>query len=257
MCVLTTHVDDFLWASIGVGGTIINKLLQIFEIGRRESGRLRFCGKQFDKLDNDVVIDVMDNTNKITYIDIKSNRKPSDPIDRGEERQRRSVVGSLSWISRQARPDILCRVSKLQSATIATLHEANKVLEMALKGKMLKLRYHNGPFDFENLGVLTASDASFAGESKDRSQQGRIHFLAPANQLTDPSCSEYDVMVVSFSSTTIKRVCRATLQAETYALQNAQESGDRIRAALAELYGNGNKGTDWDLRARMRIWRIT
>ena len=218
---------------------------------------MRFCGKQFDKVDHDVVIDVTDNTNKIHYIEVKSNRKHSDPIDRGEERQLRSVVGSLSWISRQARPDILYRVSKLQSsikgATVATLHEANKVLEIALKGKTLKLRYRNGPFDFENLGVLTASDASFAGESKDRSQQGRIHFLAPANQLTDPACSEYDVMVVSFSSTTIKRVCRATLQAETYALQSAQESGDRIRAALAELYGNGSKGADWDLRARMRV----
>ena len=147
-------------------------------------------------------------------------------MDRGEERQLRSVVGSLSWISRQARPDILYRESKLQSsikgATIATLHEANKVLEMALKGRDLKLRYRNGPFDFERLGVLTASDASFAGEPKDRSQ----------------------------------RVCRATPQAETYALQNAQESGDRMRAALAELYGNGSKGTDWDLRARMKIPHI-
>ena len=109
-CVLTTHVDDFLWASKGVGSTIINKLLKKFEIGRRESGRLRFCGKQFDKVDNDVVIDVTDNTNKIHYIEVKSNRKHSDPIDRGEERQLRSVVGSLSWISRQARPDILYRV---------------------------------------------------------------------------------------------------------------------------------------------------
>ena len=63
-------------------------------------------------------------------------------------------------------------------------------------------------------------------------------------------------MAVSFSSTTIKRVCRATLQAETYALQSAQESGDRIRAALAELYGNGSKGADWDLRARMRVPHI-
>eukprot|EP00439_Symbiodinium_sp_Y106_P048297 s2973_g6.t1 len=236
-CVLTTHVDDFLWASKGVGGSIVNKLLEKFEVG------------------HDVVIDVTDNTNKIHYIEVKSNRRHSDLIDRGEERQLRSVVGSLSWISRQARPDILYRVSKLQSsikgATVATLREANKVLEIALKGKTLKLRYRNGPFDFENLGVLTASDASFAGESKDRSQQGRVHFLAPANQLT--SCSEYDVMVVSFSSTTIKRVCRATLQAETYALQSAQESGDRIRAALAELYGNGSKGADWDLRARMRV----
>ena len=130
VCVLTTHVEDFLWASIGTGGAIIDKLLKKFEVGRRESGRLRFCGKQFDKSGQDVLIDVIDNTSKITYIDIKPNRKHSDPVDRGEERQLRSVVGSLSWISRQARPDILYRVSKLQSsingATIATLHEANK-----------------------------------------------------------------------------------------------------------------------------------
>ena len=39
---LTTHVDDFLWASKGVGGSIVNKLLKKFEVGRRESGRLRF-----------------------------------------------------------------------------------------------------------------------------------------------------------------------------------------------------------------------
>ena len=68
--VLTTHVDDFLWASIRNGGTIIDRLLKRFEVGHRESGRLRFCGKQFDKSGNDVLIDVIGNTNKITYIDI-------------------------------------------------------------------------------------------------------------------------------------------------------------------------------------------
>ena len=93
VCVLTTHVDDFLWASIGTGGTIIDKLLKKFEVGRRESGRLGFCGKQFDRSGNDVLIDVIDNTNKITYIDIKQNRKHSDLIDRGEERQLRFRSG--------------------------------------------------------------------------------------------------------------------------------------------------------------------
>ena len=92
VCVLTTHVDDFLWASIGKGGTIIDRLLKKFEVGRRESGRLRFCGKQFDKSCNDVLLDVIDTTNKITYIDIKSNRKHTDKVDRGEERQLRAVV---------------------------------------------------------------------------------------------------------------------------------------------------------------------
>ena len=51
---------------------------------------------------------------------------------------------------------------------------------VALNGVDLKLRYKNGPFNFQELGVLTASDASFAGEPNSRSQQGRIHFLVPA-----------------------------------------------------------------------------
>ena len=66
VCVLTTHVDDVLWASNGKDGTIIDCLLKKFEVGRRESGRLRFCGKQFNKSGNDVLIDVIDNINKIT-----------------------------------------------------------------------------------------------------------------------------------------------------------------------------------------------
>ena len=61
------------------------------------------------------------------------------------------------------------------------------------------------------------------------------------------------MMLVSFASTTIKRVCRATLQAETYALQSAQESGDRIRAALAEVYGFGSRGPDWEQLARTKV----
>ena len=80
MRVLTTHLDDLLWASIGMGGTIIDRLLKRFEVGRRESGRLRFCGKQFDKSGNDVLIEVIDNTSKITYIDIKSRRIGSTRI---------------------------------------------------------------------------------------------------------------------------------------------------------------------------------
>ena len=260
-CVLTTRVDDFLWASVDEGGSVIDRLLSRFEVGRREKNRLRFCGKQFDTSGHDVLIDVVDNTQKIKYIDIGPNRKASDLLTKGEERQLRSVVGSLSWIARQARPGILYRVSKLQAsikgATVAVLHDANKVLELALKGKDLKLRYFNGPFTFEKLGVLTASDASFAGETGSRPQQGRIHFLCPIEQLRDPECSEYDVFVIAFASTTIKRVCRATLQAETYALQNAQEAGDRIRAALAELRGYPVHGADWETAARSTVLHVT
>ena len=247
--VLTTHVDDFLWACTESGHAVVDHLLTRFEVGKEE-GRLRFCGKQFDASGHDIHLDVEDNTRKTTYIEIAKHRNPGDPVTKGEEKQLRSVVGSLRWIACQARPDSLYRVSKLQSsikgATVSTLKEANKVLELALNGKDLKLHTKNGPFNFQELGVLTVSDTSFAGEPGSKSQH-RIHFLVPAHQLLDPKCCDYDVMVMigSSSNTAIKRICRATLQAETYALQSAQEAGDRVRALLAELYGYGTTGPDW------------
>ena len=66
-------------------------------------------------------------------------------------------------------------------------------------------------------------------------------------------------MVESFSSTTIKRVCRATLRAETHALQNesGQEAGDRIRAVLAETYGFGSQGTEWETLARRKVLHVS
>ena len=85
------------------------------------------------------------------------------------------------------------------------------------------------------LGVLTASDASFAGETQLKSQQGLIHFLRPAEELLDPDNCLLDVLLVSYSSMRIERVCRTTLQAKTYILQNAQETGDKIRAVLADI----------------------
>ena len=168
MDVVLTTLDDFLWVCTESGHAVVERLLTRFEVGRKDEGRLRFRGKQFATSGHDILLDVEDNTRKTTYVEIAKHRNPADPITKGEEKQLRSVVGSLSWIARQARPDILCRVSKLQSsmkgATASTLKEANKVLELALNGMDLKLRYKNGPFNFQELGVLTASDASFAGE---------------------------------------------------------------------------------------------
>ena len=218
-----------MWACTESGHAVVDHILTRFEVGRKEEGRLRFCGKQLDASGHGILLDVVDNTRKTTYIEIARHRNPADPATKGEEKQLGSVVGNSSWIARQARPDILYRVSKLQpsikGATVSTLKKANKV-ELTLNGMDMKLRYNNGPFNFQELGVLTTSNASLAGEPGSKSQQGRLHFLVPAYQLLDPKCCDYDVMIVSFSSITIKRVCRATLQAEAYALQNAQEAGD-------------------------------
>ena len=94
------------------------------------------------------------------------------------------------------------------------------------------IRYLAGMCDFNDLGVRTVTDASFAGELGMKSQQGRMHFLCPSSQVRDPKCEKFTVLPISYVSTTIKRVCRATLQAEAYSLQSGVESGYRIRGLL-------------------------
>ena len=102
------HVDDFLWACKS-GHAVVDRLLTRFEVGKKKEKRQRFCGKQFDASRHDILLDVEDNTRKTTYIEIARHRNPGDPVTKGEEKQLRNVVGSLGWIARQSRPDILCK----------------------------------------------------------------------------------------------------------------------------------------------------
>ena len=76
----------------------------------------------------------------------------------------------------------------------------------------------------KDLAVVTFSDASFAGEAGYKSQQGRLHYIVNA---VDLKAGKHRLHLIRFSFSMTKRVWRATLQAEAYALQSAVESGDK------------------------------
>ena len=66
--------------------------------------------------------------------------------------------------------------------------------------------------------------------------------------LTGPDSIEKKSMgvhLIGHSSTIIGRVCRSTLQAETYALSDGVEESMRLRAALADAHGVFLR-TDWE-----------
>ena len=112
----------------------------------------------------------------------------TDPLKHDDLTQRRSVIGSLSWIARQGRPDVQYLVSRLQvsvkGATVETLKEANRVVTVA-QASMSEV-FLNFPakwVDWDHVGILTFTDASFCNEKGYKSQQGRIHFLADAREM--------------------------------------------------------------------------
>lgn len=49
VAVMTTHVDDLLFAFLPEGEEFVEKLLGKFDIGTRESREFRYCGKSLDQ----------------------------------------------------------------------------------------------------------------------------------------------------------------------------------------------------------------
>jgi len=240
---MRTHVDDLLCCYLPEGKEVIERFLNKFNIGSTEVNDFRYCGKQFSRSgDGDIFVDTVDNTRKIKPIPIDAGRSSGNEQVSGDDITRlRSVTGSLAWVARQTRPDLAYRVSRLQSsiknATVSTLCDANAVVQLAHKGDQVRLRFPCGHLKWDEVGLITITDASFSNEQNYRSQQGRCHVLGDLTEIKSSNCNTYRVMPLSYSSTTIRRVCRSTLQAETYSLQHGLEAGDKLRGVLAEIKG--------------------
>ena len=113
------------------------------------------------------------------------------------------------------------RVNVLQQAvvkaTVETLRDANRVVALALNDAERSITYKARlPWNTGELSVGTFCDASFAGESGHKSQRGRYHYLTDTSTASNEDASHHDMHLISFSSSTMNRVCRATLQCEAY-----------------------------------------
>ena len=90
----------------------------------------------------------------------------------------------------------------------------------------VKLRFPPNFLIWGSLAILTIPNASFAGEEGHRSQQGSLRFFIDHNEAKNDHCNcpAYKALILAFSSTTSRRVCRSTLQAETYMDLNPETS---------------------------------
>ena len=260
---LAAHVDDLLYVSTPEFQHLVGDLLQKFEVKETQEGNFRFCGRDYTQLDDfSVKITCKDTTEKVLPINYhQGNRSLDDKATAGEISQLRSVNGSLAWIARQCRPEMLYVCSKLQQiATIAQvkhLETCNRVLQQMVATSSRGLFFKAGEFRFSDAILISISDASWANDEKivitdmethkrfpRRSQFGRITLLG------DPklwSANQGYVHFLGFKSGLIKRTCRSTFRAETHGMLYSTETGDYIRAVVACLKNQlTTKTKDWE-----------
>ena len=144
--------------------------------------------------------------------------------------QLRSVVGSPAWVARQCRPQLSHGVNKLQSvcgtATLDDLKFANKLLQEAKESSDDGLFFKSGLFTWNNMEILTITDVA----------SGTMTFLTGPDSF---DINGMGVHLIGYSSTNIGRVCRSTLQAETYALRRSRRVhvGNTTLPVSCVMYG--------------------
>ncbi|CAE7832525.1 GIP [Symbiodinium sp. CCMP2592] len=251
---LTSHVDDLLWACDPSCDWIMNDLIETFKCGKVETGSFRYCGKEISQ-DEDFNIHVTcsETTRNVNKIHVDKRRHPGDPLTDSDKTQMKSVAGSLAWVCIQCRPDLSYRVSKIQSAssngTVADIRDANKAVEYAISTYDRGLVFKSGLLDWKTPGALLSlviTDASHANESEEmiinemtsveghRSQGARMVFLTDGALWKGNKGSIHPIL---WTSNLVRRVCRSTIQAEAYTLQAGVEDGDVLRAAVTDIFG--------------------
>ena len=205
--------------------------------------------------DGTITVDVTDNARRVKGAMIDAARRSTDPLSQGELTTLRSITGSLSWIARQGRPDLGYRVSRLHSsvknAAIATLTDANRCVAMAHQNAdEVKLRFPMTHLKWEEIALLTVTDASFSNEATCRSQQGRFHFVTDIHE-AKPKNTVYRVLPLSFGSTSSS--VQIYTASGAYSLQHGLEAGDQLREVIAELKGQSWSRQKWEEDSRMCI----
>ena len=111
--VLCIHVDDILWGGDeSFKRDIIDSLRDHFEIGNEEKGNFKFLGVHVNSNVEEeyIILDQNQYIGEVRKMKVDLENKER-LLTMEEQREYRSIVGQLNWISNQTRPDISFDVS--------------------------------------------------------------------------------------------------------------------------------------------------
>ncbi|CAE7245918.1 RE2 [Symbiodinium sp. CCMP2592] len=269
-----THVDDLLV----IAGKKVNKLIQAglseaFPVDKWEEGHLDYVGTEILCGEEEVLVTQRKYAaTRLFTLDIPRGVDDEDLAGPELIADNQSLIGALSWLSSQTRPDLTCSVSLAQQLqrqpTIADLKFTNQISSRATAYKEQGLRFRPLPEDF---GVIVYHDAAWANalddeaedehfrlseedkatglmtegpfgtkrERKAKRQNSKVASQIGALVLfADMQCVKGGVgnfSIGDWRSRAGQRVCRSTFGAETQACVEGVEGAQYMRSFIETL----------------------
>ena len=270
---LAVHVDDVLL----IGPRDLRRVLQerisaLFPVQEWEEGAFDYIGSYIEVTRDEVHVTQTSYTNtRLFEIPIKSGQQGDEPATMEQKADNRSLIGALSWLAGQTRPDLQTGVSMAQQLqrdpTVDDIKFSNQLSKRAQehdhRGIVIRpvdlrhavlLAYHdagwaNAPQDCEDPFYALYPEDEETGKiregpfstedrrakrcnSKIASQLGGIYLLADREILYG---HKKRVSLLDWRSAACDRVCRSTFAAESMGCCGAIENADFIRKFLSTL----------------------
>ena len=233
--ILIIHVDDILWSGNEILKLqVIEDIRRTFKISSESSSAFTYIGLELTHDQSGIYLSQDCYISELEEIPIEQSRKsqPNMSLNDAERQALRSLIGKLSWLSTQTRPDISFAVSQLSSnfnkATMKHVNQANKIVRRCHQHKVHMLF---PKFDLSKIKVRCYGDASF-GKMEDGGSQGGVFVEIVSEGQTAP---------VAWYSKKIRRVVKSTLAAETLAIAEAVEAGYLISTLLSDIVYEGTQ----------------
>ena len=275
------HVDDLLVVgSPEISQQIRHSLSQVFPVDDWEIDDFEYLGSHITVSEKGVYVSQEAYAcSRLFEIPVTKDQNEEDLATLEQKIDNQSLIGALSWLSSQSRPDLTCSVSLAQQLqrepSVSDIRFTNQIARRALehKDKGIWLR----PLDLSKLEYLVYHDAAWAnaklgGEEGFRLSQAD-HELGQmsgtpfdwkerkakrANSNVASQCGLLVVLtdseafaagggvcsIVDWKSSATRRVCRSTFGAETTACTEAVEEGQYVRSYVESILSGTLKTVD-------------
>ena len=177
--------------------------------------------------------------NRTDKVSIHPEQQDHDPASREQVEENRTSIGSLSWLSKQTRPDLSFSVAQAQrkqnNPTVGDLKFTNKIVGMAerhhdcgltlwkiAEPDLSVLVYHDAAWGNVMLEDKDVPPDDWQGDHLIASQLGALVVAVDKRALQN---ERGKFSLLHWQSKGCRRVCRSTFSGETMACSDAVESG--------------------------------
>ncbi|OLP87352.1 Copia protein [Symbiodinium microadriaticum] len=183
-CYAAVHVDDILLVcDKKVRDLIQHQLSECFPVEEWENDTFDFIGSHIGTKSDGIFLSQANYTaSRLFEIDIDPKATNDEPGTAEQTADNRSLVGALSWLASQSRPDLSCGVSMCQQLqarpTIGDLRFSNLMAKRALSHKEEGILLTKVPLD--KMIIVVYHDAGWSNAPD--SNEDPIYYLYPEDE---------------------------------------------------------------------------